>query len=65
MMKSDGRQGVVILRANMSKHIRGPVRREREFETMEKVLFALTFIALFTSFAFENCIEDKAVDAAE
>ena len=32
---------------------------------MEKVLFALTFIALFTSFAFENCIEDRPVDAAE
>jgi len=46
-------------------HIRGPVRPVGEFKTMEKVLFALTFIALFTSLAFESCIEDKPIEAAE
>ncbi|MCB1464350.1 MAG: hypothetical protein KDJ90_18475 [Nitratireductor sp.] len=39
--------------------------RQESSKAMEKVLFALTFIALFTSFAFENCIEDRPVDAAE
>jgi hypothetical protein len=64
-MNSTGRQGVVRPRVKGNLHIRGPVRPVGEFKTMEKVLFALTFIALFTSLAFESCIEDKPIEAAE
>ncbi len=32
---------------------------------MEKVLFALTFLALFTSFAFESCIDETQPEGAD
>lgn len=32
---------------------------------MEKILFALTIAALFTSFAFESCIDAETAEAAE
>lgn len=32
---------------------------------MEKVLFALTYLALFTSFAFESCLDEEPVAVAE
>jgi len=32
---------------------------------MEKILFALTFVALLTSFAFESCLEEEQELAAE
>lgn len=32
---------------------------------MEKVLFALTFLALFTSFAFESCIDETQTEGLD